>query len=137
MVFFEIITVFISFMVILIIGYLIGKYVSYKQWQEKIPEIRENAIKQSRAVLSGQLNEQIAPYLPDFPYNPTEAKFIGKPIDFIVFNGMDQKNIKDVVFVEVKSRESTLSNIEKSLKSAIEEKRVSWYEYKWMRKQKK
>jgi len=115
---------------ILCIGFIIGKYVAKKEHEDKIPEIRETAIKQSRAVLSGQFSEQIAPYMPDFPYKPTEARFIGKPVDFIVFKGMDEKKIEEVVFVEVKSGKSQLSGVEKTLKSAIQDKKISWDEYK-------
>ena len=128
--FFELIVVIVLFIIILYIGYLIGKFVSKKEHEEKIPEIREEAIKQSRAVLSGQFSEQIAPYLPDFPYKPTEARFIGKPIDFVVFKGMDEKKIDEVVFVEVKSGQSQLSKVEKTLRAAVENKNISWYEYK-------
>ncbi|MBS3113827.1 hypothetical protein J4448_01875 [Candidatus Woesearchaeota archaeon] len=128
--FFEIIVVIASLIVILFIGYLIGKYITLKHFDDKIPKEREDAIKQSRAVLSGQFSEQIAPYLPDFPFNPTEARFMGKPIDFVVFKGMDEKKIEEIVFVEVKSGQSQLSKIEKSLKSAVENKNVSWHEYK-------
>lgn len=128
--FIELVAVFVLFLVILFIGYILGKYIAQKQLKEKIPEIRDDAIKQSRAVLSGQFSEQLAPYLPDFPYKPTEARFIGKPIDFVVFRGMDEKKIEEVVFVEVKSGQSQLSGVEKTLKSAIENKSVSWREYK-------
>src|SRR3989339_1151582 len=128
--FFEIIVVIASLIVILFIGYLIGKYITLKHFDDKIPKEREDAIKQSRAVLSGQFSEQIAPYLPDFPYNPTEARFIGKPIDFVVFKGMDEKSINEVVFVEVKSGQSQLSKVEKTLKSAIDNKKILWHEYK-------
>ena len=128
--FFEIIGVIVALLVLLLIGFLVGKYVAKKQHEEKIPKEREDAIKQSRAVLSGQFSEQIAPYLRDFPFNPTEARFIGKPIDFVVFRGMDKKRIEEIVFVEVKSGQSQLSKIEKSLKSAVENKNVSWHEYK-------
>ncbi|MEK6892441.1 MAG: Holliday junction resolvase-like protein [Nanoarchaeota archaeon] len=118
------------FLIVLCVGYLLGKYVARKEHKEQIPEIRETAVKQSRAVLSGQFSEQIAPYLPDFPYKPTEARFIGKPVDFIVFKGMDEKKIEEVVFVEVKTGQSQLSSVEKSLKSAIENKKISWNEYR-------
>ena len=128
--FFELMAVVAALLVILFIGFLMGKYIAKKQHEEKIPDLREDAIKQSRAVLSGQFSEQIAPYLPDFPFNPTEARFIGKPIDFVVFKGMDEKKIEEIVFVEVKSGQSQLSKIEKSLKSAVENKKVSWHEYK-------
>ena len=128
--FFELIGIVALFLIILFIGYLIGKYISKKQWESEIPILREDAIKQSRAVLSGQFSEQIAPYLPNFPYKPTEVRFIGKPIDFIVFEGMDEKKIDEVVFVEVKSGQSQLSRVEKNLKLAIENKKIAWYEYK-------
>ena len=128
--FIEVVVIVVLFLVVLFIGYIIGKYITQKQLKEKIPEIRDDAIKQSRAVLSGQFSEQIAPYLPDFPYKPTEARFIGKPIDFVVFKGMDEKKIEEVVFVEVKSGQSQLSKVEKTLKSAIENKNISWHEYK-------
>ena len=127
---FELILLIALALIVLFIGYFIGKYAAKKQHEEKIPEIREDAIKHSRAVLSGQFSEQLAPYLPDFPYNPTEARFIGKPIDFVVFKGMDEKKIDEVVFVEVKSGKSQLSNVERSLRDAVEEKKVSWFEYK-------
>ena len=128
--FFQLILVVALVIFIFAVGYLIGRYISQKKSEERVPEIREEAIKQSRAVLSGQFSEQLAPYLPDFPYKPTEARFIGKPIDFVVFKGMDEKKIDEVVFVEVKSGQSQLSKVEKTLKSAVESKNISWHEYK-------
>ena len=126
----EFILIAALFLIILFVGYAIGKYVARKEHKEQIPEIRETAIKQSRAVLSGQFSEQIAPYLPDFPYKPTEARFIGKPVDFIIFKGMDEKKIDEVIFVEVKTGQSQLSSVEKSLKLAVENKKISWSEYR-------
>lgn len=84
----------------------------------------------SRAVLGGQFSEQLAPYLPNFKYLPTECKFLGKPIDFLVFKGMDEKKIDEVVFVEVKSGNAKLNQHEKNLKETIEKKRVRWVEYR-------
>jgi len=112
------------------LGMQMGKMISNREWSKRIPEIRKDATKRSRAVLTGQVTEQLAPYLPGFRYRPTEARFIGKPIDFIVFEGLDEKEIENVVFVEVKSGMGRLSKVEQSLKSAIDEGRVSWEEYK-------
>ena len=128
--YFEFIGIIIAFLIFLYVGYLFGRYVSRKQHEEKLPQIRQDAIKQSRAVLSGQFSEQIAPYLPEFPFKPTEARFIGKPVDFVIFKGMDEKKIDEVVFVEVKSGQSQLSKVEKTLKETIQNKKVNWHEYK-------
>ena len=84
----------------------------------------------SRAVLGGQFSEQLAPYLPDFPYSPTECRFIGKPIDLVVFKGMDGKDISEVKFVEIKSGKSKLSKHESKLRDVIKGKKVSWEEYR-------
>ena len=128
--FFSVLGIVALALALLLIGYLIGKYISHKGLKERIPEIRQDAINHSRAVLSGQFSEQIAPYLPDFPFSPSEARFIGKPIDFVVFKGMDNKKVDEVVFVEVKSGQSQLSKVERSLRDSIESKKVSWHEYK-------
>ena len=114
----------------IIIGKQLGKLLADKKWQQQLPKIREDATKRSRAVLSGQFSEQLAPFLPDFPFNPSEAKFLGKPIDFLIFKGMDDKQIDEVVFVEVKSGASKLNTAERSLRDAINNKRVSWHEYR-------
>ena len=128
--FFEFAGIAVLVVLILYMGFILGKYIAKKEHEDTIPGIRETAIKQSRAVLSGQFSEQIAPYMPDFPYKPTESRFIGKPVDFIVFRGMDEKKIEEVVFVEVKTGQGQLSNVEKSLKDTIQNKNVEWYEYK-------
>ena len=124
----------VIFLIGIIVAYFVGfKYGVFrrdKYWQDEIPEHRKDAVMRSRSVLSGQFSEQLAPYLPDFAYAPTECKFLGKPIDFIVFKGLDEKNVQEVVFVEVKSGKSKLNNQEKSLKEAIEKKKVRWEEYR-------
>lgn len=111
-------------------GHKIGMIKRDKHWESEIPGHRKDAILKSRAVLSGMFSEQLAPYLPDFNFKPTEVRFMGRPVDFIVFKGMDEKNIDEVVFVEVKSGKSQLNKVEKSLKKAIENKKVKWEEYR-------
>ncbi|MEK6820331.1 MAG: Holliday junction resolvase-like protein, partial [Nanoarchaeota archaeon] len=116
------------------IAYYLGKKLGCLQrdkfWEAELPNHRKDAIMKSRAVLGGQFSEQLAPYLPDFEYLPTECRFIGKPIDFICFKGMDEKDIKEVVFIEVKSGKSNLSAHEKKLKDVINKKKVRWEEYR-------
>jgi predicted Holliday junction resolvase-like endonuclease len=129
----ELITI-IFVVLALLIGYLIGHYIAIlkrdKHWEGQIDLHRQDAITRSRAVLAGNFSEQLAPYFPDFPFNPSECKFIGKPIDFIVFHGLDEKNVTGVSFVEVKSGKSKLNGTEKTLKHAIDNKNVRWVDYR-------
>lgn len=112
------------------LGYKNGAFKKHKEWEAELPIHRRDAVLKSRAVLSGQFSEQLAPFLPDFDFKPTECRFIGKPIDFLVFKGMDEKDIKEIVFVEVKSGDSKLSRVEKKLKDVVKNKKVRWEEYR-------
>lgn len=84
------------------------------------------------------MSESVASLIPDFPeyLNTSEARFIGGPIDYIFFKGMDNKEINEVIFLEVKSgKHPRLNDTENSLRLVIEEAkekgaRVSWREYK-------
>jgi len=118
----------------LILGLIIGFLALKNRFEKKLDAIlkaeREDAIKRSRSSLTGLFSEQISPYMPGFPYSPTECKFIGKPIDFIVFKGADENNIKEVIFLEIKSGESKLNKQEKNLKETILAKKIKWDEYK-------
>ncbi len=107
----------------------------FRQWQEaerrrgeeeKERAIRE-AINQSRAVLGGKFAEQMAPYLPQFNYDPTEARFIGSPIDFIVFPGLAQGEPKEIVIMEVKSgKTGQLTASQRKIRQLIENGMVRW-----------
>jgi len=89
------IAVFIAFR----IGYKQGAFRKHTEWEQVLmPGHRKDAISRSRAVIGGQFSENLAPFMPDYPFLPTESKFLGKPIDLIVFKGMDEKDINEVVF---------------------------------------
>ena len=93
--------------------------------------IRSDAIKRSRSVIGGQVAEQVAPFLPGFPCHPGDARFIGKPVDFIAFPGLTEDNtVHEVLLIEIKTGKSALSGREKEVKRAIVEGRVRYVEYR-------
>ncbi len=73
-----------------------GMLISERTESERIERARKDAVERSRAVISGQISEQIAPWLPDFPVNPSEARFIGKPVDFVAFSGAEEGDVREV-----------------------------------------
>ena len=92
---------------------------------------RLDAIKRSKAVIGGQVIEQVAPYLPGFPCSPEDAKFLGRPVDFIAFSGLGEKDcVDEILFIEVKTGKSELSKREKEIKKAVEQGRVRYIEYR-------
>jgi predicted Holliday junction resolvase-like endonuclease len=119
-------------LVSLILGILIGtRHGRLKEaaaWEGgKLESIVKTRLKQSRAVLGGLVSEQLAPLLPGFPYDPGDCRFVGKPIDFIVFKGMNRQDITEVIFLEVKTGAAkALNPQEKRLRAAIQSGHVRW-----------
>lgn len=102
--------------------------VLWKQQSEM--SIRSDAITRSRSAILGRVSEQLVPYHQGFPFNPKDARFIGSPIDLIVFDGCDDGEVKRVVFVEVKTGRSGLSARQRAIRDAVQEGRVEWLEYR-------
>ena len=97
----------------------------------KLKKIRQDAVKRSNAVKGGQLAEQLAPYLPNFPCNPADAHFLGQPIDYIAFPGLCEKGtVDEILMIEVKTNTSQLSSREKEIREAVKSGRIRYVEYR-------
>ncbi len=114
-----------------ITGKKLGELNAACDFAETVKEGRADAVKRSRAVLSGQMAEQIAPFLPDFPCNPADVRFVGKPVDFIAFPGAASgSKINEILLIEVKSGSSVLSEREKEIRAAVENGHIRYVEYR-------
>lgn len=102
-----------------------------EQHQQNLKEVKNRSLDGSRAVIKGKIAEQLAPVLPNFKYLPSDARFIGDPIDYIVFNGYT--DLKDnggserdleVVILDIKTGQASLSNLQQAIARAIQAGRV-------------
>ena len=119
------------FMLCFYLGKKAGSAEAQKEQLKLIEEARADAVRRSRFVLNGQLVEQISPFLPNFPCNPADCRFVGKPIDFIAFAGLEENDsVDEILFVEIKTNSSQLSQRERSLKEAVEKKKIRWVEFR-------
>ena len=98
------------------------------QWQTELERGRKEAVTQSRAVLGGKFTEQMVPYFPGFHYDPTEVRFIGSPIDMVVFPGLAQGDPREIVILEIKTGNSQLTSVQKKIRQLIEDGMVRWDE---------
>ncbi len=96
------------------------------KWSEAAKKATNDAVARSRAVLGGKFVEQLVPYLPEFKYDPTEARFIGSPIDLIVFPGLASGDPREIVIVEVKTGKRALTPQERKIRELIEAGMVRW-----------
>jgi predicted Holliday junction resolvase-like endonuclease len=100
----------------------------FRAWKlDEEKKIRQDAVKKSEAVIRGKVTEHLIPYFPDFEYNPKDARFLGTPVDFIIFDGLSEGEMNKVVFVEVKSgKTGALSPREKLVRDCIGRGNVSY-----------
>lgn len=112
--------IIICIIIWLIIGYLIAKI----YFQIKIKWQRQEAVSRSRSVVLGNVNEKIAPLLPNFPYYYKDMVFVWKWIDYVVFNWLSSGTLKNIIFLEIKSGTSTLNRNERMIKECTENKKV-------------
>ena len=129
----QILIFFASALIFFILGKIIGSLLEKAKITKKIQTERNDAVKRSRAVIGGQVTEQLAPLFPDFPARYDEVKFIGKPVDFIAFKGLEEScdngekcHVDEVLFIEVKTGNSALSTRERAIKQAVDEGRVRY-----------
>ena len=91
---------------------------------EEETESRKKTLSQKKSseVRLGHIAEKLAPFLEDFPYEPENATFLGQPIDYIVFEE------EEIVFIEIKSGNSQLSQKQRMIRDLVKSKCVSWKE---------
>ncbi|MEM4326631.1 MAG: Holliday junction resolvase-like protein [Candidatus Diapherotrites archaeon] len=108
--------------VILILFFLLVVFLLKKIWVlEKLLNELEFA-KSSQAVKHGKSIEQLFPFTKQFPFEPSSFRFIGSPIDGIVFAD------SEIIFVEFKTGKSKLTDRQAKIKSLVEDKKVKWLE---------
>jgi len=102
--------------------------------KQAVDEARKDSIKRQRSILKGQATEQLAPYI-NSEYNPKDYKFMGDPIDYIVFDGMSnikEKNdeINKIILMDIKTGKSQLNRVQKAVKKCIEAGNVEFQVYR-------
>ncbi len=91
---------------------------------------RKHAHEGRRRALSGRIAENWAPYTDGFPGDPSDARFLGSPVDFVVFDGLEDGRLGRIVFVEVKSGRGRLTKRERAIRDAVSRGAVEWCEHR-------
>ena len=99
--------------------------------QQALAQAQKRSVNTSRAVLKGKMAEQFAPILPEFQYLPSDAKFLGDPVDYVVFDGYTdlrdgQGKVDDIeiVLIDIKSGGARLTKGQQAIAQAIQQGRI-------------
>ncbi|GEK45421.1 Holliday junction resolvase-like protein [Acinetobacter johnsonii] len=99
--------------------------------QQALAQAQKRSVNTSRAVLKGKIAEQLAPIMPQFEYLPSDAKFLGDPVDYVVFDGYT--DLRDgegrpedieIVLIDIKSGGARLTKGQVAIAQAIQAGRV-------------
>ncbi|MFT4020329.1 MAG: Holliday junction resolvase-like protein [Acinetobacter sp.] len=99
--------------------------------QQALQLAQRRSVNTSRAVLKGKMAEQFAPVMPGFQYLPSDAKFLGDPVDYVVFNGYSEfrdgegaADAIEVVLIDIKSGGARLTKGQQAIAQAIQQGKV-------------
>jgi hypothetical protein len=116
----------ISFVALLVVTVLYARRrVTHPFTKAQVDEARAQSRQLSRASRDGVSGENVAPWLPGFPYDPRDASFLGNPVDYVVFDGLDDGELREIVFVEIKTGRSRMKQRGQQIRQAVVEGRIS------------
>lgn len=94
----------------------------------QIRAARKDSTDRQRSTIKGQISETLAPWSMDAVNSVKELNFIGNPIDFVGFKGLDGEGEVEIKFIEVKSGKSKLNKNQRRVRDAVNGKRIEWVE---------
>ncbi len=113
----------LEYIAIVIALLLVVIYLQFKELRMLRAEQAEFAANKQRILTKhGLIFEQLIPFSKNFPGDARDFRFIGNPIDGVIF-------AKDrVQFVEIKMNNSVLNERQKEIRDMIRKKKVEWVE---------
>ena len=94
------------------------------EFLEREKKAREESAEKSRSVRLGSVAEKLLPVSAIIDYEPEDMVFLGRPVDYIVFEGMCDDNIDGIVFLEVKTGNSKLTRRERQIEECVSNNKI-------------
>ena len=87
--------------------------------------LTEGFTKKSVEVKLGKTLEKIVSALPGFPLDRADCRAIFDPIDYVGFVGLSTGNVSRLEFIDIKTGNARLSNVQKAIRDAVEDRKVT------------
>lgn len=108
-----------------------------EELETAVKNARKKSLDAQRNFVRGQVGEHFTPFMSDFPYNPTACQFLGKPIDYVIFQNVNEcvegtADISEVqiILADVKTGNSRLTKSKEVIKQAIANGQVYFKEFR-------
>ena len=90
----------------------------------KANEIREQAVQRGRDQVPNLVNTSLSETITKLKYDPYDIKPINHPIDYVVYDGMNNNSINNVVFLHEKNMH--LTKLHQSIENTVKNKQYDW-----------
>lgn len=77
----------------------------------------------------GKIIEKVLPAHRNFGLPPADCRFLGDPIDMIIFDGVSKNRVDRITFLDVKTGKSPLTPKQRQIRDTIEDHGVKWRSY--------
>lgn len=75
----------------------------------------------------GTTVEQMVPFLQEIPFDPSDMRILsGGPVDYVVFDGLCDGDVRELVFLDVKTGKGKASHVQRQVKRCAEDGHVSF-----------
>jgi predicted Holliday junction resolvase-like endonuclease len=100
----------------------------FQKWKaDETLRIRQDSSARSSAVHVGKVTEHLIPWFLDGAFDPRDIRFLGSPIDLVVFHGLSAGYIEAIHFIEVKSgKRPILAPREELVRGAVIAGRIAY-----------
>lgn len=120
-----------SLLVLTLLAVVVVIYVShkYRLEQVKVKKFKnkyekELHFRKSSEVRLGKIGENLAPFVEGWPWDPSDFRFLGNPVDGIQFTE------DEIIFVEIKTGKARLSKSQRWLRDLVKEGKIKFATFK-------
>ena len=89
------------------------------KFAEKEKAVRDEAVKRGRSKVLKTVLNSMDGYFTKMKYNPYDIKPILHPVDFVIYEGMNEKKMNDVVFLSKKTNNPYIDKLHMSINETI------------------
>ena len=94
------------------------------EFSEKESKIRDEAAKRAQVEVPKLIKKSLSDHIVSLKYNPYDIKPINHPIDLVIYDGMSDGDVENVVFLHSKNK--AMQELHKSVHKTVENKDYDW-----------
>jgi len=96
-------------------------------FDEKEQKLRDEAAERGRRKVPRIVRKSLSAEFAKLKYNPYDIKAILHPVDYVVFDGLNNRNDLDgIVFLSKEAPDPALNEIQKSVKETVDKEQYHW-----------